>query len=73
MKALKECIGIEHIAVGFDDDADIYGAITDLSNATQAQNFVDELYHQGFDASQVEQICFKNAIHVVSKAYENRL
>ena len=77
VKALKACIGIEHIAVGFDfmdfyDDANIYGAISDLANATQAQNFVDELYHQGFDESEIEQICFKNACNVVSKVYENR-
>lgn len=78
VKALKECVGIEHIAVGFDfmdfyDDAHLYGAISDLSNATQAQNFVKELYHQGFEESEIEQICFKNACRVVSKAYENRL
>lgn len=77
VKALKELIGIDHIAVGFDfmdfyDDADTYGVIQELANATQAQNFVEELRNQGFEEDEIGKICFENALRVVKQAYKNQ-
>lgn len=75
VRQLKEWIGIDHIAIGFDfmdfyDDADTYGAIETLSNATQAQNFVKELYAQDFSEDEIRKICYENARRVLSVAYE---
>lgn len=77
VKVLKDLVGIDHIAVGFDfmdfyDDADTYGSIKTLSNATQAQNFVEELRNQGFSENEMRKICYENALRIVQQAYENQ-
>lgn len=69
---LKELVGIESIACGFDfmdffDGADSYLAL-DLKDATQAQVFVNELRKLGFTEDEIEKLCYRNVLEKF-KAY----
>lgn len=61
---LKDLVGIESIACGFDfmdffGDADSYLAL-DLKDASQAQSFVIELRKLDFSETEIKKICYQN-------------
>lgn len=70
--ALKELVGIECIAIGF-DFMDFYDAydynMKQMPSCVQAQLFVKELERQGLCQDEIEAICYKNACRVIQQAY----
>lgn len=63
---LKEKIGIEHIALGFDfmDYMDNTPCmVKGLESIAHAQNLVSKLYARGYTLDEVKAICFDNAYH----------
>lgn len=69
---LKDFIGVDHIALGFDfmdffegyDNSYVEG----LKDTTQAQNFVKELMKNDVKKEDLEKISFRNAILILKKA-----
>lgn len=68
---LKEKIGIEHMALGFDfmdyiegmEDSNVVG----MKDITQIQNIADALKHHSFTSEEIEKICYRNAYDFMQK------
>ena len=67
---LKDLVGIDTIACGFDfmdffDDCDDI-LCKDLMKASDAQNFVEALRQVGFNETEIERVCYKNVVEKFS-------
>ncbi len=65
MKYIKDLTSIDTIAIGF-DFMDFFEGYEDvatkgLSNASYAQNLIDEMRAQGFNESEIQKIAYENA------------
>lgn len=68
---LKDKIGIDHMALGFDfmdymagmEDSNVIG----MKDITQIQNIADALKHHSFTSEEIEKICYKNAYEFMQK------
>ncbi|MDB7984636.1 dipeptidase [Faecalicoccus pleomorphus] len=68
---LKEKIGIEHMALGFDfmdyiegmEDSNVVG----MKDITKIQNIADALKHYSFTPEEIEKICYRNAYDFMQK------
>lgn len=72
VKALVELVGIDHVATGFDfmDFYDDYEEVIDgFEDCTKAQAFVKGLEAAGFSTTQIQKICYENALRVVAQAF----
>lgn len=71
--ALKDLVGIEHIAIGFDfmDFYEDYAYnMKEMPSCVDAQKFVKELETQGFQEAEIRKICYENALRVIQEAYQ---
>ena len=65
---IADLVGVQHVACGFDFGA-YYGADGDhdIYGPSQAQNFVEGLKAEGFNAQEIEDICYRNVLNFLKK------
>lgn len=68
MHYLKNLIGIDHIALGLDFMDDFENSeedmLIDLNKPNGAQKIVAEMRKQGFQETEIEKICYQNALNL---------
>lgn len=73
---LKDLIGVEHIAFGFDFMDDFANTendmLTDLASPHGAQKVIKQMYHVGFTQKEVEMIAYENAFQLLKKHIQEK-
>lgn len=73
---LKDLIGVEHIAFGFDFMDDFANTendmLTDLASPHGAQKVIKQMYHVGFTQKEVEMIAYENAFQLLKKHLQEK-